>query len=123
MSRLCATSRRSPPRANDFTRVVGAIITALTCAKMAAMVPRPRPRRAPSVRPYVGPIPSDAVPATVLRVDPAEHFLFARAASLGEDVYVHGALFGVDHLRPVNEIAITIERSARGLRARAPTPR
>lgn len=58
------------------------------------MVPRPRPRRAPPVRPYAGPIPGGAVPATMLRVDPAGHFLFAHAASLGEDVYMHGALFG-----------------------------
>jgi len=74
----------------------------------------PRPYRAP----YAGPIPTGAVPATVIRVDPAERFLFAHVSTLGEDVYVHGTLFAAAPIRAGDEITIAIERSERGLRAR-----
>ncbi len=69
--------------------------------------------------PYTGPVPDGVVPATVMRVDPSERFLFARAESVGDDVYVHGSLFAGTGVREGDEITIAIEQSDRGLRARS----
>ncbi len=43
--------------------------------------------------PYQGQVPSDPVPARVLRIDPAGRFLFARVEPDGFDVYVYHSLF------------------------------
>jgi cold shock CspA family protein len=73
-----------------------------------------RPREA-----YAGPLPSGAVPAKVMRIDPSGRFLFAHVASVGDDVYVHSSLFAGMHLQPGDEIDVIVERSDRGLRARS----
>lgn len=67
--------------------------------------------------PYTGPVPSGFVPATVMRIDPSERFLFAHAESVGDDVYVHGSLFAGTGVREGDEITVVIEQSDRGLRA------
>lgn len=67
--------------------------------------------------PYTGPVPDGFVPATVMRIDSSERFLFARAESVGDDVYVHGSLFAGTGVREGDEITIAIEQSDRGLRA------
>jgi CspA family cold shock protein len=69
--------------------------------------------------PYTGPVPSGFVPATVMRIDPSERFLFARAESVGDDVYVHGTLFAGTGVREGDEISVVVEQSDRGLRARS----
>lgn len=73
----------------------------------------PRRERAP----YAGPVPSGFVPATVMRIDPSERFLFARSESVSDDVYVHGTLFAGTGVREGDEISVVVEQSDRGLRA------
>ncbi len=80
----------------------------------ATRLAAPRPYRAP----YEGAIPTGAVPATVMRVDPNGRFLFAQAESVSDDVYVNSALFNQLYLQQGDTITITIERGDRGLRAR-----
>lgn len=75
----------------------------------------PRPPR-PT---YAGPLPSGAVPAKVMRIDPSGRFLFAHVDSINDDVYVHGSLFSSLDVQPGDELSIVVERSERGLRARS----
>lgn len=72
---------------------------------------------------YSGPVPSGPVAARVMRIDPGGRFLFAHVESVGDDVYVHGALFARLGLQQGDEITVTVERSERGLRARTLDPR
>ena len=67
--------------------------------------------------PYTGPVPTGFVPARVMRIDPSERFLFARADEVSDDVYVHGSLFAGTGVREGDAITIVIEQSDRGLRA------
>ena len=76
----------------------------------------PAPRR--SREPYMGPVPSGPVLATVQRIDPSGRFLFARSDSVGDDVYVHSSLFAGTGVREGDEVQVVIEQSDRGLRAR-----
>jgi cold shock CspA family protein len=69
-----------------------------------------------------GPLPSGPVVATVRRIDPAGRFLFARSEQLPEDVYVHGTHFASLEVREGDAIQVSVERSDRGLRARAIAP-
>ena len=79
----------------------------------ARTVTQPRERQ-----PFNGPIPAGPVEAEVLRVDPARRFLFARSESVGDDIYVHGSLFGRQDLQRGDTIVLVVEQSDRGLRAR-----
>jgi len=74
-----------------------------------------RPPRAP----YTGAVPSGAITAKIMRIDPTGRFLFAHADAIGEDVYVHGSLFADRYVHPGDEVTISIESSDRGLRARS----
>jgi CspA family cold shock protein len=70
---------------------------------------------------YSGPVPDSPVAASVMRIDPSGRFLFARAESIGDDVYVHGSLFAGTDIREGDEVSVLIEQSDRGLRARSMT--
>lgn len=75
----------------------------------------PRPPRTP----YSGRMPSDPVPARVLRIDPAGRFLFARVEPDGFDVYVHHSLFRDAGVREGDQVRLLVEASDRGPRARS----
>jgi CspA family cold shock protein len=77
-----------------------------------------RPAQPRSRQPFVGPLPSGPVEAEVLRIDPSRRFLFARSASVGDDIYVHGSLFSRYDLERGDRIQVVVEQSDRGLRAR-----
>lgn len=66
---------------------------------------------------YSGPLPSGAVPARVMRIDPSGRFLFAHVESIGDDVFVHSSLFANLGDQPGDELGVVVERSERGLRA------
>jgi cold shock CspA family protein len=70
--------------------------------------------------PYTGPLPSGPVNATIVRIDPAGRFLFARVDHPQFDVYVHGSLFSQVRrsLQEGDQISVTVEASDRGPRAR-----
>lgn len=68
---------------------------------------------------YTGSVPSGPVPATVMRIDLSGRFLFVRAESVGDDVYVHGSLFANLGLREGDTVSVVVERGERGLRARS----
>lgn len=114
MCAWCRRSRRFPPIASAPTRPTGA-----GHGYRAEGGFRAAPRRAP----YAGPIPSGAVEAKVMRLDPAGRFLFAHAEALGEDIYVHSSLFAGRHLQQGDLVRVTIENGERGLRARSLTDR
>jgi cold shock CspA family protein len=79
---------------------------------------RATPPRSPRP-PYTGLLPSDPVPARVLRIDPAGRFLFARVEPDGFDVYVHHSLFCDAGVREGDQVRLLVEASDRGPRARA----
>lgn len=69
--------------------------------------------------PYSGRMPSDPVPARVLRIDPAGRFLFARVEPDGFDVYVHHSLFRDAGVREGDQVRLLVEASDRAPRARS----
>jgi len=77
-----------------------------------------RPRR--SRETYTGQLPSGTVHATIVRIDPAGRFLFARVAEPQFDVYVHSSLFSrvVRSIQEGDQVTLTVEPSDRGPRAR-----
>jgi cold shock CspA family protein len=64
-------------------------------------------------------MPSDPVPARVLRIDPAGRFLFARVEPDGFDVYVYHSLFRDVGVREGDQVRLLVETSDRGPRARS----
>ena len=68
---------------------------------------------------YQGPMPRGHVGATVLRIDAAGRFLFARIDGTDLDVYVHCSLYEHADLRPSegSRIKIEVEQTERGPRA------
>jgi cold shock CspA family protein len=68
---------------------------------------------------FSGTLPTGSVLATVLRIDPAQRFLFARVEEQGFDVYVHHTLFNGLEVQTGDQVRLTIEPSDRGPRARS----
>lgn len=76
-----------------------------------------RPRRDRSS--YDGPLPSGAVSASVVRVDPNGRFLFVRVSDPAIDVFVHSSFFSRLPVTPRegDTVWVTVEPSERGPRA------